>query len=348
MDNLSDSTRRILNDADRIQKRDAWYSRLSNLFNGKPGADVFSISGVGIWSETPADPYSNPEKWVADSLEKLAENIHKTDNEITFVPPILQSYIYGVHFTDKIFGSDVYMDATSGQWYNKYLDIDVGTLETPDLASNETWQIAKRTAEEFVRLDVSLPVFGLPIIASVLNIAVNLFGEKILTAMLTEPEAARHDLIVINNLLIEMHKWYRSVIPERQLQCTVAVNRTEPPGFGQLCGCTTHLVSKEIYADFIAPLDDELLAVYPNGGLIHFCGAHGQHIETFRSMPHLRAVQLNDRAAADLQLYFDGLRDDQIIYICLFDGMPLDKAMEITHGRRLVIQGTLANAVPVS
>jgi hypothetical protein len=41
------------------------------------------------------------------------------------------------------------------------------------------------------------------------------------------------------------------------------------PGHGQLCGCTTQLVSGKMYADFIAALDDELLSLYPHGGMIH-------------------------------------------------------------------------------
>jgi hypothetical protein len=56
-------------------------------------------------------------------------------------------------------------------------------------------------------------------------------------------------------------------------------------------------------------------------------------------MKSLRAVQLNDRAALDLEAYFHGLRDDQIIYANLFDGMPLEKVLEITGGERVVIVG---------
>ena len=46
------------------------------------------------------------------------------------------------------------------------------------------------------------------------------------------------------------------------------------------------------------PLDDALLGDYPDSGMIHLCGSHGQHIQSFRDMRHLHAVQLNDRAAA--------------------------------------------------
>jgi hypothetical protein len=71
--------------------------------------------------------------------------------------------------------------------------------------------------------------------------------------------------------------------------------------------------------------------------MIHLCGSHAQHLPVFRNMKSLHAVQVNDRAAEDLQLYFDGLREDQVIYLNPCAGMTIDKAMEITGGRRLVL-----------
>jgi len=53
--------------------------------------------------------------------------------------------------------------------------------------------------------------------------------------------------------------------------------------------------------------------------------------------PSLKAVQVNDRAAEDLQLYFDGLREDQILYLDPCPGMTVERAMEITGGHRLVV-----------
>jgi hypothetical protein len=178
-------------------------------------------------------------------------------------------------------------------------------------------------------------------------VAINLYGENILAEMLLDPETARHDLDVINKVLIHIHQWYRSVIPQQLLQPTVGCWRTQPPGHGQLCGCSTHLLSGPLYKELIMPLDDALLAVYPHGGMIHLCGSHTQHLGSFSSMPHLRTVQLNDRAATELALYFESLRDDQIIYLNTCPGMTLEQAMEITKGRRLVLVGDYKEPIPI-
>jgi len=165
--------------------------------------------------------------------------------------------------------------------------------------------------------------------------------------MLVEPENAVHDFGVINDLLKDIHQYYRSIIPEKQLQPVISWNRTQPPGYGQLCGCTSQLVSAEAYNTQIASLDNELLGVYPKGGMMHICGRHTQHIPAFKAMKNLKSIQINDRAAHDLEIYFNELRDDQLIYLNPCPGMPVDKAMDITGGKRLVIADTIESPIAV-
>jgi len=155
--------------------------------------------------------------------------------------------------------------------------------------------------------------------------------------MITNPEAVRHDLKVINDTICSLHRWYLANIPMDQLQLVVAGWRTQPRGFGQLCGCACHLLPLDMYKEFIAPLDDELLSVYPNGGMIHLCGEHTQHIPIWREMKSVRAIQTNDRASEDLEIYFNELRDDQMIYLNPTETITVERAMEITGGRRIVI-----------
>ena len=90
------------------------------------------------------------------------------------------------------------------------------------------------------------------------------------------------------------------------------------------------------------PLDDALLGVYPHGGMIHLCGSHGHLIPLFAQMPHLKSVQLNDRASEDLALYAAGLREDQVIYLIPCPGMPLEKGLEIARGRKLVVNADVS------
>lgn len=338
---ISEFAHKVLNDPELIRKRDLWFSRMSNVFTNTP--DEWNQSHVmavnGILGTSIHDPYTEPELWVEDCLEDLARRADVLNNEEYFRPLCIEYGIYGVHYIDKILGANVYYKVD--QWYNDYLKTPIGELAYPDLTADPVFALTKRVVNAFLEADVALPLFGLPTIASALNISVNLYGEEILVEMLDDPENASADLKTINRLLCDLHRYFRSVIPYEQLQPVISWNRTQPPGYGQLCGCTTQLLSANTYAELIAPLDDELLGVYPNGGMIHFCGSHTQHIDTFRKMKNLKALQLNDRATWDLPAYFEELREDQVIYLNPCEDMTMKQAVDLTKGKRLVIADDL-------
>lgn len=325
----------IPNEKKLVEKRDQWFDKLQQMFDGTYREPIAFVLD-GVRANGVCDPYREPEQWVDECMRDIAENKAKLIlNEDKFVPVCVEFGLYGVHYIDRIFGSNVYFKA--GQWYNDYLNTPIGELRDPDLAHDETFQLSIRAAKRFAEVGGDLALFGLPTIASTLNIAINLYGQEILMAMLEEPEAARADLETINRTLIRIHKAFMDILPEKQLQPVISWGRTQPPGYGQVCGCSTHLLSGGLYRELVADLDEAVLAAYPHGGMIHLCGTHAQHIETFRNMKSLKAVQVNDRAAEDLQLYFDGLREDQIIYLCPCKGMTVERAMAITSGKRLVI-----------
>lgn len=330
-----------LNDIELIRIREFHFQKLSDLYAGKPLENVFFLYGINGYS--PTNEYLEPERWVDESLEMLASISEKSLNTVVFKPLVLQTSPYGVHFVDRIFGANVYTHGD--QWWADFLETPIGELEYPDLSENHTWQLAVRMANAFLASGVSVPLFSLPTLSSSLNIGVNLYGEKILIEILINPEKAHHDLEIINQLICDLHRWYLENIPLELLQPIVAVGRCQPRGFGQLCGCTCHLLPLDLYTEFVAPLDDQLLSVYPNGGMIHLCGEHTQHIPVWKKMRSLRAIQVNDKASEDLEIYFNELREDQIIYLNPTTTMTIERALEITGGKRLVIVAETSKSI---
>lgn len=363
---LNPSARAVLSDPELCGLRNAWFRRLRDIASEKPAMAPVRLNG--IWAQSVVDPYTEPERWVEEGLNWLAGQAPRLRDEGGFRPPLIEFELYGVHFIDRLLGAHVFDLAASREctphgdetgdlsalkqqmrstarpdkppernWQVHVLDQPVGQLRTPDLRRDATWDLARRVVDAFLAAEVTLPLFGLPVIASPLNVAVNLYGQEFLFALFENPAGARHDLEVINDLLCRLHRWYRRRLPARQLQSVVAGGRAQPPGCGQLCGCTTHVLSAELYTEFIAPLDAALLAVYPHGGLIHLCGHHTQHLPTWRAMSALRAVQLNDTAADDFETYWHGLRDDQVIYFSPTARVSSADALRISGGRRLVL-----------
>lgn len=343
---MNQQTLAILNDAELLAHRQAGFDRLQALFDGKPMTHAFVLLGVGGGADV--DCQDEPERWVEKALDNLAGNAHLLKDPVKFRPLSVTAWPYGVHLIDRLFGADVFpLDGDRGNWQAHPLATPVGRLRPVDFSTDPTWSMARRHARAFLDAGVSVPLFGLPVLSSPLNIILNLYGQRFLEAILLDGAAARADLRVVTDAIACMHDWYRRTLPPEQTQCVETCGRIQPPGHGQLCGCSTHLLSGAQYAEFIAPLDEELLSAWPGGGLIHLCGAHAQHIPAWRAMKPLRALQLNDRAAADLALYFAGLRPDQILYVNPCEAMPVDRIMAVTGGRRVVIVADVDKPLPV-
>jgi len=164
----------------------------------------------------------------------------------------------------------------------------------------------------------------------------------------TRQNGHKQDLRVITDTILTLTGWSLDTLPPDRYQPICVNGRFQPPGWGQICGCTTQLVSAEQYRDFIGPLDAEVLGCYPKkSGLIHLCGAHAQHIPLWREMKEVHAVQLNDRAAEDFELYFRNLREDQVIYLNPTATMTVAKALAISGGRRVVLIAEPAQGLSV-
>lgn len=331
---MDSETRRTLNDAGLLGSRQRHVLRLQQLFDGTDSEpQAFLLSGVSKGGRAVVG--EAPEARVDEALRSLALESHALMDVSVFRPLVVEFDIYGVHFLDRILKADVF--DLDGSWQVRLVPWPVGELPVPDLGLDPTWRLARELAQAFVAADVRVPFFGMPTVASPLNVAVNLYGQSFLLALLDSPGAARRDLRIIADVQCKIHRWFLAHVPLAQLQPVVGAYRTQPPGFGQLCGCTTQLLSPGLYRDMIAPFDQELLQTYPCGGMIHLCGAHTQHLPVWHDMPELRALQVNDRATHDLAVYFGGLRPDQVLYVNPCDGMDVKRIMDTTNGKRTVL-----------
>jgi len=296
----------------------------------------------GLWGTNAIDMLACPDEWTADCLSDMAAKQAALADEAVYAPAYFEVDPYGTHFIDAVFGAQV--GFVEGQVWSAELPGDAGDLRPPDLATNPLLQGALRVAMCAAaagggRLLVSTPVLSCPI-----NIGVNLFGQRLLVALLAAPAEARRALRVVTDVIIGCIRAFRGVIPAEVLRTTCTSSRYAPPGYGFIDGCAAQLVSAEAYRDFFAPLDEEILAEWPQGGMIHLCGACAQHIPTWQAMRSLRSVQLNDRATDDLELYVHGLRPDQILYVSPTATYPPARVVDVTRDRRLVMQWRPATA----
>lgn len=336
---MKKTAKEILTDPELVATRKAWEQRLRDVFDGQiPKAPLY-LWGASWTGKT--DMYQDPAKRMTEALGELAEKVEKHLDKVTddasFRPVTVGSALHGVHFIDKIFGADVYeLDGIEGNWQVRYLTSPVGTLSRPDLETNATWAAAKGFARAFVQSGATFPVLELPTIASTLNIGLNLYGQALLVAMMDDPAAAHHDLGVINSVLLDIHDWYRANVPFDALHQVASTGRYQPPGGGQICGCSTQLISADQYREFVADHDDAILSRYPRGGMIHLCGSHTQHSDTWRQMASLTSIQVNDAASEDLEIYLERL-PEKVYYVLPCEGMPLSRITKLARHHKIVI-----------
>jgi hypothetical protein len=199
MVDISEKAKAILNDPRLFTKRDDWIASLQNLFDGGLRDTVMAMSGCYAQIKS-ADMKKDSEAWVAEELENMAENAEKLDNDITFMSLYIEAGYYGVHFVDNLFGAEVFWNEDSKQWFTRHLVREPGALETPDI--DKAWIVLKRVALEFVRQGVAFPFFGIPSIASALNVGINLFGEVREDQIIYLSNTLKSSLVSINSFRV--------------------------------------------------------------------------------------------------------------------------------------------------
>lgn len=339
---LSEKTRAALTDSGLLGIRDSHFRRMERVLNGSDdGERAFGMYGYG--AEAGMEPGDDPLETAVQALDEAAGHIDKAGDLDIFHPIFVSVGMYGVAFVDRILETEL---TRLPDWQARFIDSPVGELEYPDLDRSETWQLATDLVSALVETEVSLPIISPPCLSSALNEAINLYGEKFLIAMATEPGAARRDLELINDVLKELHRWFLRNVPPEQLGGAALSVRTMPPGYGHIDGCSTHLISGDMYADFVADLDEEILALHPKGGMIHLCGRHTQHNKAWRKMRSLKVIQLSYPAGEDLEIYFEELREDQSFYAGPCKDMSMDRVMDATGGCRLIVAAEVEPPLP--
>ena len=190
-----------LNDEGGQAAFDLHMERMRDLFSGRSLDSVFLLNGIGRYTERDDVDW---EEWLDESLDYLAEKTQEARNREVFRPLTVTYNPYGVHFVDKLFGAEVFALETG--WQVRPLASPVGTLQRPDIEAHPVWRAARDYALAFSARDVANVTMGLPTIANALNIAVNLYGQEILLALVADPEAAHRDLRIINDVLCSLHE----------------------------------------------------------------------------------------------------------------------------------------------
>jgi hypothetical protein len=290
----------------------------------------------GLSGDNTIDMLEQPDAWLADVVADMQRHTKELADRDTFCPLLIELDPLGTHFIDALLGANVFFK--EGQVWSEPLDCGVSELKLPELDRSPVLQKTLRLARRAVEVSDGRLLISTPVLSCPLNIGMNLFGQRIFEALIEEPGSAQRALRIITDVIIACGRLMREIVPQEALRMTVGCNRYAPAGFGFIDGCATQLVSGRHYREHVAPLDSEILSVWPHGGMIHLCGASAQHIETWRAMQPLASVQLNDRAADDLPRYAASLRPDQVLYVSPTATVKPADLLRLAETRPVVLQ----------
>ncbi len=330
---------KIFNDETLLNCKRYHLDKLDNLFADPWNQEPFYVNSECIYHSRPSYAYNEPERWVHDALDELAPRADVIKDIYTFRPLSVEFGPYLVRFVDSIFGATPFFSDITNSWDSHPVYERPGELPIPDIGKLHIVDISLRAAKEFASLKLRLPTFSLPTLSSPLNTGFNLYGSRFFEFLITHPKEMKRDLELITEIIVELHHLYRDILSSENIQMVVSPERFQPYGYSQLCGCSTQLISAEMYAEMFMELDERILTAHGKAGMIHLCGRSTQHIGNFFEMPSLKSVQINDAAAVDIEKYHMGLRTDQVIYFIPCKKIGIEEAVKITDGRRLVIHG---------
>ena len=261
-----------------------------------------------------------------DCLADLAEHAELLLDRKVFRPLCAENWLYGVHFMDRVFGAEV--RCRDGLFWSFGVENEIGELPVPDLEHDPTWSAARRLALALVGFGAKVPFISTQVLGEPWNQTFNLYKERALVGFFDDPEGMQRDLNVVTDTLMEMHRWFLAHIPADQFQPILPEGRCQPRGYGQMCGCSTHLISNSIYEEFVRDKDERILSLYPRGGMLHL---------SWNEMP-IRAMQVNDTAADELEQYLSGTRPDVILYFNPTSAISGDDALRMAGGgKRLIV-----------
>ncbi len=176
---MTEGARGKLVSSDLIAARTEHRRRLGALFAGGAMYQPFRLLGRCHATE---QVEMDPQAWLDGALEDLASHADAAADFEVFRPLLVCYNPRGVHFVDHLFGAQTFQ-MPDGSWQTHTLSSPVGALEPPDLESNSSWLRAQEVALCFLEAAPESVDLVMPTLSSALNIGVNLYGGRLLEAL---------------------------------------------------------------------------------------------------------------------------------------------------------------------
>jgi len=173
----------------------------------------------------------------------------------------------------------------------------------------EFGEICREVFEKYPKIKKYVTVYH-PDTQGPLDVTELLWGCEMFYAMYDEPELVHGMLrLVTDTYKAVMDKWYEMY--PRNAEINPHWANFYHKGSIVLRDDSAMNLSPELYAEFGAPYDNELLETY-DGGAIHFCGRGDHYIDIIANMPKMYAINMSQPQYNDMEKIFKNTVDKGI------------------------------------
>ena len=172
----------------------------------------------------------------------------------------------------------------------------------------EFGELCAEVFERYPKIKKYVKVYH-PDLQGPLDICELLWGGEMFYAMYDEPELVHAMLSLVTKTYIEfIDKWY-TIFPKNDVMNPHWANLWHR-GSIMLRNDSAMNLSPDMYKEFVAPYDAELLSKY--GGAVHFCGRGDHYIETLTALPGLYGINMSQPHLNDMETVYRNTVDKGI------------------------------------
>jgi len=304
---LEDIERRIDPEAEEDFARQ-WEDFLNNRFTGDiftPHRTVVSAPGFTLHGVNINDAISDCEQMLIHQLQGVSHALNSRNQNLCVRAN------YGTGILSSLFGAEIFEMPRQMNTLPTTRTIgdtekirEISECGIPDLTGGfgqrvfEFGELCREVFAGYPKIEKYVSVYH-PDTQGPLDICELLWGCEMFYAMYEDPDLVHAMMTLLTDTYTAfMKKWYE-IYPIRP-DINVHWASIRHKGVILLRDDSAMNLSPDLYAEFAAPYDGELLKRF-GGGAVHFCGRGDHYIETLTSLPGLTGINMSQPELNDME-----------------------------------------------
>ncbi|MBQ2725943.1 MAG: hypothetical protein IJF78_09565 [Clostridia bacterium] len=304
---LEDIERRIDPEAEEDFARQ-WEDFLNNRFTGDiftPHRPVVSAPGFTLPGVNINDAISDYEQMLIHQLQGVSHALNTRNQNLCVRAN------YGTGILSSLFGAEIFEMPRQMNTLPTTRTIgdtekirEISECGIPDLMGGfgrrvfEFGELCREVFAGYPKIEKYVSVYH-PDTQGPLDICELLWGCEMFYAMYEEPDLVHAMMTLLTDTYTAfMKRWY-AIYPIRP-DINVHWAGIRHKGVILLRDDSAMNLSPDLYAEFAAPYDGELLKRF-GGGAVHFCGRGDHYIETLTSLPGLTGINMSQPELNDME-----------------------------------------------